>query len=236
MINIKNKIINILNKIPVLYLYLIIIILLLLSILISFLYINKKTIVVKKEIKYENKVEEKDNSNKIKIDLKGAVNSPGVYELEEGMRVIDAINMAGGLLDTADTTILNLSKKLIDEMTIIIYTKEEIKNYQDKNKTTEYVYVEVDSCPDKINQACITPYKSETNKSDTSVDDKAELISINTATLEELQTLNGIGESKAKAIIQYREENGNFSTIEDIKKVSGIGDSAFEKIKDNITI
>ena len=84
-----------------------------------------------------------------------------------------------------------------------------------------------------MNDACISQNKSTNKKED---NNEITIVSINTASLEQLKTLPGIGESKANDIIKYREKEGNFKTIEDIKNVSGIGDSLFEKIKDYITV
>lgn len=177
--------------------------------------------------------EEETNSNaeKVLVDVKGAVVNPGVYQLSVGCSVQDAIYMAGGLLESANTKVINLSKRVVDEMVIIVYTNEEIEEYQKDSETvTEFVYVEMPcECPDAMNDACITENKETENEED-------ELISINTATKEELMTLPGVGESKANTIIAYREEHGAFKEIEDIMNVSGIGESAFEKIKDKITI
>lgn len=161
------------------------------------------------------------------VDVKGAVNNPGVYEIEDGKRIIDAINIAGGLTNKADTSNLNLSKKVLDESYIIVYTKYELYSY--KNDNTKCIQNEC-ICPDLSNTACIATTTSAVSSNSKS------LISINTASKEELMTLTGVGESKANAIINYRQENGNFKSIEDIKNVAGIGDSMYLKIKDYITI
>ncbi len=183
------------------------------------------------ETKDENKKAE--TNKKIKVEIKGAINNPGVYELDDNSRVIDVINIAGGLTENADTSLINLSKKINDEMVIIIYTREEIENYNNSKIKTEYVYIEVPSCPDKVNEACIEDYKEEKqeNKEETN-----NLININTANIDELTKLSGIGEAKAKLIIEYREQNGKFKEIKELTNVKGIGDSLIEKIKDNITI
>ncbi len=183
----------------------------------------KEDVSVKKETKKETKKEE---NKKVLVDVKGQVNNPGVYESTEKNTVMDVINQAGGLTNKSDTSNINLSKKLEDEMVIIVYSKEEIR--QMKVKQT--------SCPN-YNNACIDnkDEKSNLENSNTKSDNKTELVNINTADEEKLQTLSGIGASKAKAIIEYRNTNGKFEKIEDIKNVSGIGDSAFEKIKDYIT-
>lgn len=166
------------------------------------------------------------------VDVKGAVNKPGVYEIEENKRVMDAINLAGGLSNNANTINLNLSKKVTDEMYIIIYTKNEILNYKKNNSNGEITCASNECvCPDSSNDACIK--KEDANKSENKVNGK---VSINSASKEELMTLSGVGEAKADAIISYRQNNGNFKSLEDIKNVSGIGDALYEKIKDNITL
>lgn len=185
----------------------------------------------KEELKEDVNVIEENVAETILVDIKGAVLNPGVYQLKLGCSVQDAINMAGGLLEDANTSVINLSKRLTDEMVIIIYTNQEIELWNKDNEVvTEFVYVEIPcECPDTMNEACVEV------KEDVSTE-KETLVSINTASKEELMTLPSIGESKAEAIIKYREENGKFIEISDIMNVSGIGKSVFEKIKDQITI
>ena len=162
------------------------------------------------------------------VDIKGAINNPGVYEMDYDSRIIDVIKEAGDLTEEADTSLLNLSKKVDDEMYIIIYTKEEMQKYKEELIPTKTIIKEVEKkivCPDDDNDAClITDNSNNTSK-----------ININTASKEELESLPSIGESKANKIIEYREKN-KFESIEDIKNVNGIGDSLYEKIKDNIEI
>lgn len=170
------------------------------------------------------------------VDVKGAVKKPGVYELVSGSRVIDAITKSGGLNKDADTSIINLSKKLADGNVIIIYTKNKIEELHKQEVIIEYIEKEC-KCPDNSNSACI-------DKDDVIIEDNNEdikdtspsKVSLNTASKEELMTISGIGESKAADIIKYRNANGEFKTIEDIKNVKGIGDALFEKIKKYITI
>lgn len=190
------------------------------------------------EVVIEQPVEQiAEEKKKIRIDIKGEVNKPGVYELDEGKRVFDAIEKSGGLTENADTTLLNLSKNLTDEMVIIIYNKNEIERLRNELSTTQTViqYIEREcTCPDTINDACIKKAETKENKKTTATTDNK--VSINTGTLEELMTIPGIGESKAQAIIEYRTQNGNFETIEDIKNISGIGDATYDRLKEYITV
>lgn len=196
--------------------------------------ISKKNIEEKKDevIITQQEVEE-DNEliEKITIDIKGAIKNPGVYVIESDKRVIDAIKLAGGLLDNADNSVINLSKKLADEMVIIIYTKDEIKKMLEGDTSIKVIEKEC-ICPQLKNDACI-----DNDTVDNMVEDSINYpISINSASVEELMNLPGIGESKAKAIVEYREKNGNFERIEDITKVSGVGESIFEQIKEYIDL
>lgn len=182
---------------------------------------GKKEVTIKKQAK-----EDKETvSQKVLIDVKGEVNTPGVYELTVDNTVIDAIKKAGGLTSQSDTSNINLSKKLEDEMVIIVYSKEEIK---EMNKEIE--------CP-PCNDVCVTKEDEKALLEEKETEEKITgKVNLNEADIEALQTLDGIGEVKAKAIIDYRDKNGPFKQIEDIKNVSGIGDSVYEKIKDNITV
>lgn len=164
------------------------------------------------------------------IDIKGAVNNPGVYLIESNSTVSDAINLAGGLREDADTSIINLAKRISDEMVIIVYTKEEVKNSNIVDTVIKVVEQEC-ICPNIENDSCI----NTDIKDNITNNEEEKLININTATKEELQTINGIGESKANNIIKYRETIGNFKNIEDIKNVEGIGETLYETIKIYIT-
>ena len=180
---------------------------------------------LEKKDKKDEEIEEKEKL--ISVDIKGEINAPGMYSIKTNMRVIDVINMAGGLTENADTTVINLSKRVVDEMVIIVYSREQVMNFEETKKNEEYI---LDKCimPDENslkNDACIDNNQNTSGK-----------ININTATLEDLMRLSGIGESKAKAIISYREQNGEFKSIEDIKKVPGIGESIYAQIKETITV
>lgn len=187
---------------------------------------DKSDLVVSTAANTLKKKSKKENIENYKVDIKGEILTPGIYTLKSNSRVIDVIEMSGGLTENADTSVINLSKKITDEMVIIIYSKSEVKDFE-KTKETEKIVQEKCIKKDENalkNDACITDSVKTSGK-----------VSINTATKEELMSLTGIGDSKAEDIIKYREENGLFKTIEDIKNVSGIGDSLFAKIKENIT-
>lgn len=170
-------------------------------------------------------------SSTIQVDIKGAVKTPGVYEMEENARVQDVIKKSGGLLPNAFLNTINLSKKLEDEMVIIIYTKEEIATFlEEETRTLKQENTCV--CPKIVNDACVK--EATTNKEEKQATSKQ--VSLNHGTKEDFESLAGIGPSKASAIIEYRNEHGKFETIEEIKNVSGIGDATYEKIKDNLTL
>ena len=188
------------------------------------------SIVLKKKKDKKNKNNEKEDEE-IMVDVKGEVITPGIYKLKPNSRVIDAIEMAGGTNKNADTSIINLSKKLKDEMVIIVYSYYEVKNFKQTKKIEQAVEENcVNGYENVKNDACIMDNISNDNSKQNSI------ISINTATKEQLQTLPGVGEAKAQSIIEYRNKNGLFAKIEDIKNVSGIGEALFEKIKNNITL
>ena len=194
-----------------------------------FLYMNKKEeepVIIQKK---EEKKEEKEKEETISVDIKGEINSPGIYTMKLSSRVIDVIDRAGGLTENADTTVINLSKKLTDEMVIIIYSKEQVSHFEETKKEEEYLQSKCISPEENSikNDACIS--------SNTSTNQTGK-VNLNTASKEELMTLTGIGESKARDIISYREANGSFHTIEDIKNVSGIGETIYAQIKENITV
>lgn len=174
------------------------------------------------------KVEVDLKDDLVYVDIKGAVKKPGVYKINSDKKIIDVITIAGGLMENANTDNINLSKKVTDEMVIIIYTDEEVKNSNIVDTVIKVIDKEC-VCPNIQNDGCIN---TEINDSITNVNN---IININTASLEELMSINGLGEAKAKAIIKYREENGYFKIIDDLLNVSGIGEALFEKIKEYIT-
>ena len=144
----------------------------------------------------------------IYVYICGAVTEPGVYQIAEGSRLFDLIDESGGMLETADVTSQNLARVVQDGEQIQILTKEEAKERS----------------------------KSDAVMTTGNIGQQQGLVNINTATVQELTTLTGIGESRALAIIAYREENGLFQSIDGIKKVTGIKEGLFERIKNQITI
>lgn len=206
----------------------------------SFVYISNTNKELKKSEVYDLEVEEKKTNNLeieeaikyITVDIKGEVKNPGVYKIEEGKRVVDAINASGGLTKKAVTKYINLSKVLKDEDVIIINNISELEKIEDK-KNIEEIKINNKSNISVKESDVITNDKSDIVKESDS--NKNTIVNINTCTLEELLSINGIGESKAKSIIEYRENVGLFTSKEDIMKVSGIGNSLYDKIKDYIT-
>ncbi|MBO0421484.1 helix-hairpin-helix domain-containing protein [Enterococcus plantarum] len=142
----------------------------------------------------------------IYVDIKGAVEKPGLYEGTLNMRVWDAVMLAGGVKDIADTKRVNFSERIADQMVIYIpEIGEEAQSAENNSQSEE-------------------SQSKDVNK-----------INLNQASEAELQTLPGVGQKKAQEIIRYREENGGFKTIEEIKNISGFGEKTFEKLKDAIT-
>lgn len=147
------------------------------------------------------------------VHVCGAVASPGVYELEAGQRVFEAVELAGGFAGEAAMDYLNLAEPVKDGMKIFVPTQEQVQEEG------------LSGTPGIAGAAGI----SDTEHGDGKVN-------LNTASKEELMTLRGIGEARAEEIIRYRQQRGGFDSIEDIMEVSGIKDAAFQKIKDNITV
>lgn len=170
----------------------------------------EENLLLKEENEPTNEPEE--SSKKMYVDIKGLVNVPGVYEIDESTRVIDVINQAGGILDGADTSNINLACLLKDEDVIIISSKENNISILENDGQIEKENIVVDK-------------KEENSK------EESKTIDLNTASLEDLITVPGIGEKKAQDIIDYRLEHGRFESVEDLKQISGIGDATFEKIR-----
>lgn len=169
------------------------------------------------ESKEETEDSEGDSSQKdsrdepIYVFVCGAVQAPGVYALEQGARVYEALILAGGMISEGAAEYVNQAQPLVDGEQIYIPTKEEVQQGTAGEKKDLFIKTE----------------------EDTENDSK---VNINTATEEGLKSIPGIGDTRAKSIIQYREENGGFQTIEDLMNVPGIKKGVFEKLKDSITV
>lgn len=160
------------------------------------------------------------------VHICGAVSAPGVYELPAGSRIIDAVEAGGGFLPEADEACCNLAEEIVDGCQIYIMTKtESCADGQTEKKAG------IQTSPDSDLQ---TTDRNVRSNSAHALD--SGLVNLNTADVAALMTLPGIGESRAKAIISYREQHGAFVKIEDIMKISGIKQAAFSKIKDKITV
>lgn len=167
---------------------------------------NNEEITIQNVLTTEDKPEKIENET-IKVYVTGEVKNQGVIELEQGSRIVDAIEKAGGQTEEANLKNVNLAYELEDGQKIYIPNKSE----ENTNEITDDGITGIDS-----------------KENDT--------ININKADEKELQELNGIGESLASSIIKYREENGKFKNIEDLKNVPGIGESKFSNIKEKIKV
>lgn len=147
------------------------------------------------------------NFKEIVVEIKGEVKNPNIYKLNENSIIEDLINKAGGLTEFADISKINRAEKLQDHIAIVIPNKND---------------------PNSQNTISSSVSASSTQGN--------SLVNLNIATDIELQSLPGVGPSKAKSIIEYREKNGGFKSIDEIKNIKGIGESSFEKLKDKITI
>lgn len=173
-----------------------------------------------------------DNSSiekkKILVYITGEVVNPGVVILNEGSRIVDAINAAGGTTSKANVTKVNLVFVLEDGMKVNIPNNSDLKN------NSNFEYITLNSGDGRNDDYIRNDSDSKNTKS--SYSKSYDIVNINTATQTELESLPGIGPSLALKIINYRKENGKFSSVEEIKNVSGIGESKFEDLKKYLNI
>ncbi|HFI0563615.1 TPA: helix-hairpin-helix domain-containing protein [Streptococcus suis] len=156
----------------------------------------------------ETSTEVSEEPSQLVIDVKGAVEKPGLYTLEAGARVNDAVEAAGGLTSQADPKSINLAQKLSDEAVVYVASKDEN----------------------------ISVVASTTASSALSQKGNESKVNLNTATEADLQTISGIGAKRAADIIAYREANGGFKSVDDLNNVSGIGDKTMESIRPYVTV
>ena len=147
-------------------------------------------------------------SRKLCCYVCGAVKHPGVYTFSEGARMNELIEQAGGFTKEAAVTYLNLAKTVTDSEKIYVPTEDEVSSLVNLQDGT-------------------------TTESKSGAEDK---VNINTADIDKLTSLPGIGEAKAGCIISYREDHGAFQSIEELKNVEGIKDGVFNKVKDLISV
>jgi competence protein ComEA len=166
-----------------------------------------------KEFREEAPPNPDEQNGPMYVDVKGAVKRPGIYKVEEGDRIIDAIGLAGGLSEKADEKQLNFAQKLHDEMVVYVPQKGE-----------------------EIGELPFASHQAGANANQAGALQGSGKVNINNANADELQTLPGIGPAKAQAIIDYRQQQGPFRQVEDLKNVSGIGDKTFEKLKESVTV
>ena len=160
------------------------------------------------------------------VHVCGAVEQPGVYELPQGSRIYQAIACAGGLSDEADPDYLNQADFVSDGEKVYVPTREEVTEMDDRLQI-------VSGQPDGSGGAYPVLGAGSQSQEEQAA---SGLVNLNTASEEQLCTLPGIGSSKAKSIIAYREEHGSFDRIESVMNVAGIKDGLFQKIKAYITV
>lgn len=154
-------------------------------------------------------------SEMVFVDVCGAVNVPGVYQLPAGSRVFQAVEMAGGFREDAERYLINQADIVSDGQQIRIFTREEARSMEIQ-----------EAVPGEASQ-------ENTGEEEARVSDQ---VNINRADKTVLMTIPGIGESKAEAIIAYRNIHGNFSSVEELMQVEGIKEKTYEKLKDKITV
>lgn len=152
------------------------------------------------------------------VHICGAVEQPGVYIFQKEARIYEGIQKAGGFREDALKDYLNLALPLEDGMKIEVPTGEELQRWQEEG----------------VEERKGISYGNDGNLSSESSSDGR--VNLNTADEALLCTLPGIGESKAKSILAYREENGYFQNTEDIMMIPGIKEAAYEKIKDLVKV
>lgn len=149
------------------------------------------------------------------VHVVGSVQAPGMVELEAGQRVSDAVQAAGGFSPEADQLSVNLARQVEDGEQIVVGSVQEGTAGSGSAQSSS---------------------SSSEQGSESGTSAASGKVNINTATVEQLTTLKGVGEATAQKIIDYRQQNGSFKKIEDLKNVSGIGDKRYAALKDSITV
>lgn len=157
----------------------------------------------------------------VTCDISGAVKHPGVYTLKNGARLNDLLSAAGGVTKRANLKNINRALLLKDQDQVYVPHKGE----------------KVETIPSTVGTTTSTTTSSSTvTSAATGSSSSSEKVNINTASVQDLQKLSGIGEKRAEQIISYREQNGTFKSLEDLTKISGIGEKTLEKLKDQLEL
>lgn len=155
-----------------------------------------------------------ESNNKIVVEIKGEVNNPSVYTLNEGSRIYELIDLAGGLTPFGNDQNINKASVLVDGQCIVIGSID-------------------DNGENELNSATLTRNTNDVSSLNETKDDK---ININKASKDDLMKLSGVGEAKAQAIINYRDSIGSFKSVDELGDVDGIGEKTVDKLRDSITI
>ncbi len=169
--------------------------------------LREPAVSVEEEASSEEEAADSAVQEYIYVHVCGEVNAPGVYELPAGSRVYEGIEAAGGMTEEAAPACLNQAQELTDGQQLYVLSVQEAES---------------------------AGQQGESAVSTQAADDGR--VNLNTASKEELMTLNGIGEARADAIIRYREEHGGFTSVEELKEIEGIKDGIFNKVKDQIKV
>lgn len=175
---------------------------------------------------------QRTEKQKIFVHVCGAVQFPGVYELEEGARLCHAIACAGGVREDAAEEMVNQAQSVADGERLYIPSDEEVRQEMEEFLKAGIAVGDRETVPGtgEVSGGGDLSGSAGTQSS------AGGKVNINTASKEELKTLNGIGDTRADSILAYREANGPFGSIDDLKKVDGIKDGVFNKIRNEITV
>ena len=166
----------------------------------------------------EEGLKEDAEAEEIFVDVGGSVKEPRVVCIPKGSRVFEAIEAAGGVTENAETKYLNMAEECTDGEKIYVPDLQEISEAESDGAGSEL-------------------FSSEFESAQTGASSESEgKININTATSEELQTLDGIGPAMASRIIEYRQANGSFESVDDLTNVSGIGEKTLQKLEPNVCV
>lgn len=187
----------------------------------------------REQMQPEQEAEPVQSSSVIYVHVCGAVKNPGVYEFSAGSRVYEAVEKAGGFTENADSDYVNQAQKLTDGVKLIIPTTEQVEAVSESDSAGTIGIVEAPGT-EQAETGLEISGSTENVPDGSNVSDGK--ININTASEAELCNIPGIGETRAAAIVAYRQERGSFTSIEDIMNVSGIKEGTYAKIKDRIKV